>query len=164
LTKRMAGYKTSEILRHNAVLIVATGGYVGRIPWAPGTAGSLVGLPIIYVLAQLGPAGAAIGCVILTAVAVWVAGMAERQLGLKDPGCIVIDEIAGMAVALLWLPLSPLTGAVGFLLFRLFDIWKPLPVRILERRLAGGWGIVMDDIAAGVLANLVLRGGLHLFS
>jgi phosphatidylglycerophosphatase A len=141
---------------------MATGGYVGRIPWAPGTWGSLLGLPIIYALAQLSPAWAAIGCAVLTAGAVWVAGRAERQLGVKDPGCIVIDEMAGMTVALLGIPLTTGTGIAGFLLFRLFDIWKPWPVRTLERRLRGGWGIVMDDIAAGVLANIVLRIGLHL--
>jgi phosphatidylglycerophosphatase A len=164
LTKRMADYKTPKISRRNAVLFVATAGYVGRIPWAPGTAGSLVGLPIIYALSWLGPAWAFAGCAALTAGAVWFAGSAERQLGVRDPGCIVIDEVAGMAVALLWIPWGPGAAAAGFLLFRLFDIWKPFPVRTLERRLSGGWGIVMDDIAAGVMANIVLRTGLHLFN
>ena len=124
--------------------------------------GTLVGLPIIYALAQLSSPWPAILCAALTAGAVWVAGKAERQLGVKDPGCIVIDEIAGVTVALLGIPLTFGTGAAGFFLFRLFDIWKPPPVRTLERRLSGGWGIVMDDVAAGMLANVVLRIGLYL--
>lgn len=149
------------IFRRWAVFL-ATGGYVGQIPKAPGTAGSLLGLPIIYGLAQLSPASAAASCAALTAAAIWIAGAAERQLGMKDPGCIVIDEIAGMTVSLLGVPLSIGTGAAGFLLFRLFDILKPPPVRLLERRLTGGWGIVLDDVAAGVIANIVLRIGLYL--
>ncbi|RJQ70867.1 MAG: phosphatidylglycerophosphatase A [Desulfobacteraceae bacterium] len=150
------------IFRRCAVLFLATGGYVGRIPKAPGTAGALMALPIIYVLAQFRPALSALMCIVLTAFAVWIAAAAERQLGAKDPGCIVIDEIAGMTVALLGIPLNLGTGAAGFLLFRFFDVLKPPPVRLLERHLSGGWGVVMDDIAAGVMANLVLRIGLYL--
>jgi phosphatidylglycerophosphatase A len=164
LTKRMTDYKTNRISRRDAVLVAATGLYVGRIPWAPGTAGSLLGLPIIYALSRLSPAGAAVGCLVLTAAAVWIAGAAERRLGVRDPGCIVIDEIAGMTAALLWIPLSPGSAAAGFLLFRLFDIWKPPPVSTLERRLSGGWGIVMDDIAAGLMANIALRIGLAVYA
>jgi phosphatidylglycerophosphatase A len=150
------------IFRRHAVLILATGGYIGRIPKAPGTAGALLGLPVIYGLAQLRPVPAALLCLALIAVAVWVAGAAERQLGSKDPGCIVIDEIAGMTVSLLGIPLSIGTGAAGFLLFRFFDVLKPPPVSVLERRLNGGWGVVMDDVAAGVIVNIALRIGLYL--
>jgi phosphatidylglycerophosphatase A len=150
------------IFRRHAVLILATGGYIGRIPKAPGTVGALLGLPIIYGLAQLRPALAVLLCIALITVAVWAAGAAERQLGTKDPGCIIIDEIAGMTVSLLGIPLSIGTGAAGFLLFRFFDVLKPPPVNLLERRLDGGWGIVMDDVAAGLIANIVLRIGLHL--
>jgi phosphatidylglycerophosphatase A len=150
------------IFRRHAVLILATGGYIGRIPKAPGTAGALLGLPVIYGLAQLRPVPAALLCLALIAVAVWVAGAAERQLGSKDPGCIVIDEIAGMTVSLLGIPLSIGTGAAGFLLFRFFDVLKPPPVSVLERHLKGGWGVVMDDVAAGVIVNIALRIGLYL--
>lgn len=143
-------------------MILATGGCIGRIPKAPGTVGALLGLPVIYGLAQLQPVPAILLCLILIAVAVWAAGAAERQLGAKDPGCIVIDEIAGMTVSLLGIPLSIGTGAAGFLLFRFFDVLKPPPVSLLERHLSGGWGIVMDDVAAGLIANIFLRIGLHL--
>lgn len=91
---------------------------------------------------------------------VWVAHRAEQQLNAKDPGCIVIDEIAGMCVTMLFVPLTLTTGAAGFFLFRLFDIIKPPPARQMETILKGGWGVVMDDVVAGVMANIVLRIGI----
>ena len=93
----------------------------------------------------------------LSGVAVWAAHRAERVLGLKDPGCVVIDEIAGMAVTLLGLPFTAKTAAAGLLAFRLLDIFKPPPMGTVDRRLSGGVGIVMDDLVAGVGANLILR-------
>ncbi len=94
---------------------------------------------------------------IFTLFAIRVAGEAEKLLNTKDPGCIVIDEIAGMMVTFLGLPFDMVTALAGFLLFRVFDILKPFPIRLLERRLPGGLGVVMDDVAAGVCANVVLR-------
>lgn len=147
--------------RRHAVMIIATGGYTGRIPFAPGTAGSLVGIPIIYLLSKFSWPVALTVSVLLILVAVWVAGEAERQLASKDPGCVVIDEIAGMVVTMLGLPLSFGMVTAGFLFFRIFDIVKPPPVRQLDRRMSGGWGIVLDDVAAGIMANIVLRMGVH---
>ena len=93
---------------------------------------------------------------------VWIAHLAEQQLNAKDPGCIVIDEIAGMCVTMLYIPLTITTGLAGFFLFRLFDVIKPPPARQMEKRLKGGWGVVMDDVVAGVMANIVLQIGLLL--
>ena len=90
-------------------------------------------------------------------LAIWVAQEAERQIKEKDPGCIVIDEIAGMMVTLLGLPFDPLTVVAGFLIFRILDIFKPFPARLLEKTIPGGAGVVLDDIAAGIWGNLVLR-------
>ena len=151
------------ILKPNAVMFLATGGNVGRIPVASGTFGSLVGLPIVYIFSWMDWTIAAIGTVVLIFFSVWVAHLAEQQLKAKDPGCIVIDEIAGMCVTMLGIPLTLSTGAAGFFLFRLFDVIKPPPARQMEKRLKGGWGVVMDDVAAGVMANIVLRIGLWLF-
>ena len=92
-------------------------------------------------------------------LAVWVAHHAERIMGTKDPGAIVIDEVVGMLVACLGLSLTPASAVILFILFRLFDILKPFPVGWLDRRLSGGVGIVADDVAAGILANLVYRAG-----
>ncbi len=143
-------------------MILATGGYAGRFPFAPGTVGSLVGIPIIYVLSKLGLAATSIATILLIAIAIWSAGEAERQLKTKDPGCIVIDEIAGMVITLLGLPFTMATAVAGFFLFRIFDVIKPPPARQLDRNLGGGWGIVMDDIAAGIMANIALRLGIYL--
>jgi phosphatidylglycerophosphatase A len=151
------------LLGRHAAMFLATGFFVGRIPVAPGTLGSLIGIPVAFFLARWSWPLAAGVTIIMALAAVRIAGEAERQLEAKDPGCIVIDEIVGMCVALLAIPLTLQTGLAGFVLFRVFDIVKPPPVRWLERRLSGGWGIVMDDVAAGIMANIVLRLGLWFF-
>ncbi len=89
--------------------------------------------------------------------AVWVASFAEIYFGQKDSQKIVIDEIAGYLVTMLFIPFQWKWALAGFLLFRLFDIWKPFPIRKLEHQLKGGWGVVMDDVAAGVYANVILH-------
>ncbi len=152
------------IFKRQAVMFLATGGYIGHIPFAPGTFGSLLGLPIAYGLSLIGTPVALTVVVLIVLTAVWAAHLAEQQLGKKDPGCIVIDEIAGMCVTMVGLPFSWYTGLAGFFVFRAFDILKPPPARLLERRLSGGWGVVMDDIAAGVMANVVLRVGLAIMT
>jgi len=134
------------------------------MPMAPGTFGSLVGLPAAYAISKLSWPWSVTAVIVLMVVAVWSAGDAARQLGAKDPGCIVIDEIAGMTMALLGMPFNLITATAGFILFRFFDIVKPPPVRQLDRNIGGGWGIVLDDIAAGIMANIVLRIGLLVIS
>jgi phosphatidylglycerophosphatase A len=145
-------------------MFLATGGYIGRVPFAPGTFGSLIGIPIVYALSMIAWPAAVAATAIIILVAVWVAHLAEQQLQQKDPGCIVIDEIAGMCVALVGIPFSWTTGLAGFFMFRIFDIIKPPPVRQLERHLKGGWGVVMDDVAAGAMTHIVLRIGLLIFT
>jgi phosphatidylglycerophosphatase A len=148
------------IFWRQAVMFLATGGYIGRIPVGPGTFGSLLGIPIAYAVSQTGKVAAFSAVALMILVSVWIAHLAQKQLKQKDPGCIVIDEIAGMCVALVGIPLSWSTGLAGFFMFRVFDILKPPPVRQLDRHLGGGWGIVMDDVAAGAMANIGLRFGL----
>ncbi len=151
-------------LRQHLILLLATGFYSGKIPVAPGTFGSVVGLLGCWLLSGLAPLKGLpvlIGCIGLS---MWIAGQAETILGATDPGRIVIDEMAGMAVTLYGLPFSPGNALAGFLLFRFFDIWKPFPIRQLERRIPGGAGVVMDDVLAGVYATLVLRLGLLLWT
>ena len=150
------------LFRRHVVMCLATGCYVGSIPIAPGTLGSLVGLLVAWGLSFLTWPLAVAATLGLMLAAVWIAKEAERQLDRKDPGCIVIDEIVGQCITLLSLPLTLGTCAAGFFLFRLFDIAKPPPARYLERRLSGGWGVVMDDVAAGIMAHIVLRLGLAL--
>jgi phosphatidylglycerophosphatase A len=89
--------------------------------------------------------------------AILIAHDAEKILKKDDPGCIVIDEIAGLMVALFGLPFNVIYAAAGFAIFRFFDILKPFPIRLIEKKLSGGTAIVMDDVAAGICTNLVLR-------
>ncbi len=139
------------------VVLLATGCYSGYLPVAPGTSGTLVALPLCYVLSALGPfqALACIGA--FAGFAVWISGEAEKIFGEKDSRQIVIDEMAGLMVTLFLIPWGLKSVVIGFLLFRLMDIVKPFPIRKLETSLRGGWGVVADDLLAGVYANVVLR-------
>jgi phosphatidylglycerophosphatase A len=139
--------------------LVATAFGSGYAPFAPGTAGSAVGLLLFWPMAGLPWPWQASSSVVLFLVGSLAAGRVARRVGLKDPGIVVVDEVVGQWVTLTALPFTPVTAAVGFLLFRVMDVVKPWPARDLER-LPGGWGIVADDVAAGIYAHLVLRVGL----
>ncbi len=148
-------------LSDKVILFLATGFGLGRIPVAPGTFGTLAGLPLIGIMVWLAegfsPGTTAFFLICLILIRVWVADRAEQLLGLKDPGCIVIDEMAGYCIALSLVPVTPITLIAGFAAFRCFDIIKPLPVRYFEQNFSGGAGVVLDDIMAGVLAALLLK-------
>ena len=135
---------------------LATGFGSGYSPFAPGTAGSLVGLVLLVPLRRAG-LGVEIGCLVLfTALGIAAGTLVARRLGLEDPSIVVVDEIVGMWVSLLFLPLTWTTAIVGFILFRIMDVVKPLGIRRLGD-LPGGWGVVFDDLAAGLAANLLLQ-------
>jgi phosphatidylglycerophosphatase A len=148
--------------RDNAVVLFATGCYVGKIPGAPGTFGSLIGVLGCFFLSKTHLSIAVLVTVFFIILAVWIAAEAEKILKKNDPGCVVIDEIAGMMIVLLGLPVNWTTAAVGFIFFRLLDIVKPFPIGRLERQFSGGLGVVMDDVAAGIMANVALRLALSL--
>ena len=143
--------------RDKAAVFLATGFYVGNIPLAPGTFGSLLGLPLCYFLSGIPVPTAILAGLLLIGLAVWISDHAAQVLKRKDPGCIVIDEIAGLVVTLIGVPFQVTAVIIGFVLFRLFDILKPYPIRMIDRRLSGGVGIVADDLAAGLLANIATR-------
>jgi phosphatidylglycerophosphatase A len=135
---------------------------LGMVPFAPGTFGTLGGVALGFLLP--GPLWLLGAVAVLMAVGVPLARLAERVAGRADPGSFVLDEVAGYLVALLWLPAGHDRGLIlllAFLAFRLFDIAKPPPVRRLER-LPGGWGVMVDDLAAGAYANLLLQVFLRL--
>lgn len=144
-------------MRRHGILFLATGGYIGLIPAAPGTFGSLLGIPLAWLVSMLPAAGEIAAIIVFAAGAMWVAAKAESLLGRTDPGAIVIDEVAGILVTFLLIPLTVGTAAAGFVLFRILDIAKPFPIRLLERHLAGGVAVVADDLAAGAAANIALR-------
>lgn len=136
--------------------------YSGYAPLAPGTAGSAVVALLYYCLAaQLEAAGWVAVLAIVFVVAVYTAGVLAREWG-DDPGRVVIDEAAGFLVTVAFLPHSFWMAVGGFFIFRVLDILKPPPARQLEA-LPGGWGIVLDDVAAGVYGNLILRGVLGIW-
>ncbi len=143
--------------------VLAVGFGSGFSPIASGTAGSLVALPIIWVAVRFGgwPTLLAVTA-ITTVVGLWAAEGVARATGRSDPGIVVIDEIAGQMVTMLFVPLTWQTLTAGFFLFRLADIVKPFPARRSER-LPGGLGIMVDDLIAGVYANLAVQGLLWLF-
>jgi phosphatidylglycerophosphatase A len=138
---------------------IATSGGVGYIPIAPGTYGTAVGIPLVWLMADLPLWQYALISVVSIAIAIWAAHEADRAWGTHDCQKICIDETVGYFVTMApvdkhgWVPL-----VAGFVLFRLFDQVKPPPVRWLDENLAGGYGVVLDDVAAGVMAAVVMWG------
>jgi len=143
--------------RDKLVIFLATGFYAGNMPVAPGTFGTAVGLVFCWVLSLAGifPYLAATCAVILFSV--WIAHETEKLLDQKDPGRIVIDEIAGILVTFAGVEFTVLSAIFGFFIFRGFDIVKPFPIRAVEKRVPGGAGVVLDDVIAGIMSNVVLR-------
>jgi phosphatidylglycerophosphatase A len=129
---------------------------LGLIPVAQGTFGSLAGIPLAVSLAHVGPVAHAYLIFFFVLLAVWAAGRSAGVLEKDDPAEVVIDETAGQLLTLFLLPQTWLNLSLGFILFRLFDILKPYPIRRSEK-LGGGAGIVVDDLLAGVYASLCLR-------
>ena len=144
-------------LKQKSVMLLATGCFIGNISFAPGTFGSILGLPLCFFLSKINLLIAVFLTVIFIFFAIWIAQGAERIVNTEDPGCIVIDEIAGILVTFTGIPFHMISVAFGFLIFRALDIWKPYPISWIERKISGGTGIVMDDVAAGICSNLLLR-------
>jgi phosphatidylglycerophosphatase A len=138
-------------------VFIATFGYVGYFPIAPGTAGSLAALALYALVRWAGtPAVELVTIIAVLVIGIWAATGTERALARKDPGPVVIDEVLGMLITLAFLPLSLWGIAAGFLIFRLLDVIKPFPAGRLEH-LPAGLGIMADDAMAGVYAHLMLR-------
>ncbi|HEX8031784.1 MAG TPA: phosphatidylglycerophosphatase A [Vicinamibacterales bacterium] len=138
-------------------VFVASFGYIGFFPIAPGTAGSLAALALFAFIRWIGVPAIELGAIVAVfAIGVWAASGTEVALGRKDPGVVVIDEVLGMLMTLALLPVSLPGVALGFLLFRALDVIKPYPAAQLEH-LHGGLGIMADDAVAGLYSHLLLR-------
>ena len=148
-------------MRRIALLLASSCG-LGYAPLVPGTVGTIAGLPAFWLMAGLSPSGYLLTWALITAVAVWAAGEAGRHYGVVDDGRIVIDELSGYLVTVAFLPWNWLTALLGFGWFRLFDILKPPPVGWIDRHCKNGFGVVFDDVAAGIFAAGALRLTLHL--
>ena len=138
------------------ITFFATGCYVGKIPLAPGTWGTFVGLAFYWAISPLSPAAYAAAAIAFVAFAVWVSTEAQRIFEETDPQQVVIDEIAGFLITMAFHRVDISTAIGGLILFRIFDIVKPPPIRWIERRFADGRGVVFDDVMAGVYANAAL--------
>lgn len=136
---------------------IATGGYCGFFPFAPGTVGSAVALLPAFLLSLVPPSAGWLLLLIVCIVSVWAADRAGMISGCEDPGFIVIDEIAGMMVTLFGHPFTIGVVLAGFVLFRILDVLKPFPIGFLEARVPGGAGVVVDDVAAGIFGNGILH-------
>ena len=141
----------------NPVHFLAFGLGSGLAPKAPGTAGTLASLPFFYFMSFLNINTYLIVLSIVIIFGIWLCGKTSSDLGVHDHPGIVWDEFAGMFVTMIAVPVTWISVLAGFLLFRLFDIWKPWPIGLLDKRISGGLGIMLDDILAGVFAAAVLQ-------
>ncbi len=138
-------------------LLLATGLGVGYSPIAPGTLGTLLAIPVYYFLSNIASPIYEVTLIGFFFLSVWISENAETFFGKKDDRRIVIDEIMGFLITMLWVPKTVRFIIIGFFLFRFFDILKPFPIRHLERRLKGGFGVVLDDVMAGVYTSIILH-------
>ncbi|MBR9884144.1 MAG: phosphatidylglycerophosphatase A [Oceanospirillales bacterium] len=142
----------------NPVHFLAFGLGSGAAPWAPGTFGTLAAVPLWYLLAQL-PLITYLALVLAAfALGCWICQRTSEDIGVHDHGGIVWDEFVGYWITMIAAPVTPLWALVGFVLFRIFDILKPWPIRWADQRVHGGLGIMLDDVIAGVFAALCLQG------
>jgi phosphatidylglycerophosphatase A len=146
---------------HTLIIFVATGFYSGYLPKAPGTWGSLVGLLLFFLLHTLNLQIYLAVVAAIFVIGTFAAGEAEKIMDRKDPGLVVIDEIVGILITMIAIPATPLAMALGFILFRIFDIWKPFPIRLIDQRFHGGLGIMLDDIVAGIFSLVILQILFH---
>ena len=147
-----------KVLR-DPVNLLAFGLGTGLSPVAPGTVGTILGVVLAWAVQPLSFAVQLVIAIALIASGVWICGESARKVGVHDHSGIVWDEIAAMYLLLLLVPLSAMGWAFAFALFRLFDIWKPWPIRDLDHRLHGGLGIMLDDLVAALYAALLLGFG-----
>jgi phosphatidylglycerophosphatase A len=139
-------------------LFIATCGYIGYVPIAPGTFGSAAGLVVFLAVRSTGSVAVELAAIaVLFAVGIWSGTVAEHHFGGVDPAPIVLDEVVGMLITLALLPVTAIGAFVGFLVFRVLDVVKPWPSAGFEK-LPGGLGVMADDGMAAVYGNLIMRG------
>jgi phosphatidylglycerophosphatase A len=143
------------------VSVLATWFGCGKAPWAPGTFGTLGAIPLVWFFSLRGPLPYMLATLVFTIGAIFVAHFHEAATGEHDASEVVIDEVAGLLVTMTWVPFSWIYVALGFLLFRFFDILKPFPISYVDRKVGGGVGAVGDDLLAGILSNIILQALLQ---
>jgi len=134
----------------------------GGVPKAPGTAGTLAAVPLYFILASFSITAYLLALFVMFIFGVWLCGKVSDDLGVHDHGGIVWDEWVGFLITMAWVPPEWLWVVIGFLLFRLFDIWKPWPISYLDQHLSGGLGIMLDDVLAGIYSLVLLQILMHI--
>lgn len=142
-------------LQENLVKIFASL-FVGYSPIAPGTLGTLVGVPLYFALYLQGTKIYIIFATLFFILGIWISSLAETIFNEHDSPKIIIDEVAGFLITMLFIPLKIKFVILGFILFRTMDIWKPAPISYLQK-LPRGLGIMADDIMAGIYSNIILQ-------
>jgi phosphatidylglycerophosphatase A len=139
-------------------LFIATCGYLGYVPVAPGTFGSAAGLAAFFLIRSTGSPTVEVAAIaVLFAIGIWSGTIAEHYFGGVDPAPVVMDEVVGMLITLAFLPVSVTGAIIGFLVFRALDVFKPWPSARFER-LPGGLGVMADDGMAAIYGNVVMHG------
>ncbi len=138
-------------------LLLATGFGVGYSPVAPGTMGTLLGIPIYFFLSTIPFPLYELILITFFFLSSWISENAEKYFGRRDDPRIIIDEVMGFCITMLWVNKTVLSITMGFILFRFFDILKPFPIRRIDKRWKGGYGVVFDDVLAGIYANIILH-------
>lgn len=144
-------------MKKHSVTLISTVGYVGRIPWAPGTFGSVIGLILAFALSYFSLITYFAVTLVLLVLGVWAAGQYEAITGRHDPKEVVIDEVVGYLVCVFMVPPTWADLLIGFLVFRFLDILKPWPISWIDRKVPGGMGTVADDLAAGLIGLLFMH-------
>ena len=140
------------------VILIATGLGSGLAPKAPGTAGTVIAIPLYLVMQPLPLASYVLITALLFALGIWVCAYTANKLGVHDHPSIVIDEIVGFLITMAAVPAGWLWIVIGFVLFRLFDALKPWPISWFDRVVTGGFGIMLDDVIAGLFSLAILHG------
>lgn len=155
--------KAPASIWRNPIHFLAFGLGSGAAPKAPGTAGTLAAIPIWYLFSDWAIGPYLLLIFVTTLFGIWICGRTSRDLGVHDHGGIVWDEFVGLWITLIAVPTGWVWVVLGFALFRVFDILKPWPIGWVDRRVSGGWGIMLDDILAGLMAWCVLQVLNYLF-
>lgn len=143
--------------KNKLLTLLCTWFYSGLLPFAPGTFGSLATLPFVYIIAYYySITGILLFVVFISLIGIKAADKLSKQMGVEDPRMIVIDEVAGQSLTLLFAGTNLYLYAIGFILFRIFDVLKPWPVSWADSKVPGGLGIMLDDILAGIIAGAIL--------
>lgn len=158
----MPNFAPRQVFTH-PVHFLAYGFGAGLSPKAPGTMGTVVAIPLYLLLMYLGNEAYYAATLVGLVAGVFICGYTAGKMGIDDPRGVVWDEIVGYLITMLGLPLNWIWVVGGFLLFRLFDIWKPWPIRWVDRHVKGGLGIMLDDVIAAIFACVLLNLASHFF-